>query len=83
MSDIEFDADIQGNPHYASRTSVPGSMQAPQFNMHPGESNVGMVRWLIRHGIISGESSAKFFLIGLICFNFVIAGLIMYFFVLR
>jgi hypothetical protein len=86
MSDIEFDADIQGNPRYGNRpvngVNITGGGMGGQY-VQPGASRIGMVNWLIRHGIITGESSAKTLLIGLVVFNFVAAGLILYFFVLR
>ncbi|HTK33487.1 MAG TPA: hypothetical protein VL335_03005 [Candidatus Paceibacterota bacterium] len=84
MSDIEFEADFDNNPHrraQAAYTSMGGG--ASQMGQVQGGSHIGMVNWLIRHGIITGESSAKAFLIGLISINFIATGLILYFFVLR
>ena len=42
-----------------------------------------MSGWLIRHGIIGSESGARVFLMGFVVFNFLLAGLIMYFYVWR
>ena len=78
MSDIEFEADVQNNPHYATKT--PGVVKSSTSS---SGSDIGMVRWLVRHGIISSDSVAKTFLIGFIIVNFIITGFIMYFYVLR
>ena len=79
MSDVEFEADIKGNPLYKARSQMQSGMKVTQF----GQPKVGMVNWLVSHGIISSESGAKSFLIGLIMINFIATGLILYFFVLR
>jgi len=69
MSNVEFDTDIQGNPLYSSKT---GS--------NPSAGSVGMAKWLIEHGWADGSSGAQALLIGIVVVNFVIAGLILYFF---
>ena len=66
MSKVEFDTDEKGNN--AGRSSSVGS--------------VGMARWLISRGWVSGESGAKAVLIGIACLNLVFMGLIIYFFIL-
>ena len=49
-----------------------------------GQSQVpGMAGWLIKKGIIKTESGAKGFLVGVVFFDFIIAALVIYFFVLR
>jgi hypothetical protein len=73
-SHIEFESDVQGNPLYSA--SGPGSMVS---NKGPS----GMVGWLIRHGIVRSDSVGKGILIGVIVIDFAIAGLILYFYVLR
>ncbi|MDD5165655.1 MAG: hypothetical protein PHG25_03960 [Candidatus Pacebacteria bacterium] len=85
MSDIQFEADVDNNPRYANRAVGHGAVGGPQISMSQsgGTSHIGMVNWLIRHGIIRGESGAKTLLIALIAINFIATGLILYFFVLR
>jgi hypothetical protein len=90
MSEVEFEADVQdtrGINHYSSRSgsfgagSVGASSQSDQA---PGStSNIGMVRWLVRHGIIRGDGGAKFILFGIVAINFIATGLILYFYVLH
>jgi hypothetical protein len=81
---IEFDTDQQGLPS-ASASSY-GSKYDSQFTSRTvfGQQEVpGMAAWLIRKGIISNESQAKALLISLVCINFIIAALVIYFFVLK
>jgi hypothetical protein len=75
---IEFDTDQQGLPSSASLPS--------QFTSHEvfGRPEVpGMAAWLIRKGIISNETQAKAILIGIIVIDFIIAGIIFYYFVIK
>lgn len=85
MSNIEFEADFENNPHYARRTADSNTVVSGGVPIMQGQepSRVGMISWLIRHGIINKESSARGFLIALIALNFIATGLILYFFVLR
>ncbi len=85
MSDIQFEADVDNNPRYANKAAGHGTMGGPQMGVSQsaGPSHIAMVNWLIRHGIIRGESGAKSLLIALIAINFIATGLILYFFVLR
>jgi hypothetical protein len=83
MSDVEFDTD-QDNPRYRSQASSGVSFD------HAGESGIygqpqkrGMAGWLVRHGVVSGDSGAKSILIGIVCINFIISAFIIYYFVLR
>ena len=80
MSDVEFDTDIQGNPKYGSRSDWP-DRQLPSAKPNPSDQSA-WPGWLIRHGIINSESGAKSLLIGIVVFNFIAMGLIIYFFVL-
>ena len=73
-SNIEFESDVQGTNKYANSGS--GTTMS-----HKGSS--GMVGWLIRHGIVKSDSFGKGILIGVIVLDFVVAGLILYFYVLR
>jgi hypothetical protein len=81
MSNVEFDTDKDNNPRYAPRAS--SSVGTPlQYGQTQSIGSVGMARWLIRHGIISGDSGAKVILVGIVCLNFIAMGIILYFFVL-
>ncbi len=82
MSDIQFEADFENNPHRPAHAAN-NSAGMPQVGQPQGPSHIGMVNWLIKHGIISGESSAKAVLIGLISINFIATAVILYFFVFR
>ncbi len=66
---IEFDTDEQAR-QFTSSGQFPGQSRSS-----------GMAGWLARHGIIKDESSAGPILIGIVIFNFLIAGAIIYFFV--
>jgi hypothetical protein len=60
--------------------------QRKDFTSHAvlGQSQVpGMAAWLMKKGIIKNESSAKGVLVGIIIADFVIAAIIIYFFVLK
>ena len=70
MPDIEFDTDSQLN-QFRSR----------QVLGQPTTS--GMAGWLVRHKSISDESNAGGLLTAFVIFNFVVAGTIIYFFVLK
>jgi hypothetical protein len=75
MSNIEFEADVQNNPHYGAFNKA---------GMTPaGTRQIGMVKWLVGHGMLSSDSAAKGFLIGFVCVNFIATGLVLYFFVFR
>ena len=76
MSNIEFEADAQNNPHY-------GAVGKSGFNISGAPQQPGMVKWLTSHGILSSDSAAKSFLIGVVVVNFVANALILYFYVLR
>lgn len=82
MSDhVQFDEDQVGVQKRSARPGMPSSMSAgPAFGQ---SQSTGMAGWLIRHGIMSSDSGAKFILMGIVCINFIAAGLIIYFFVLR
>ena len=73
MSDqVEFDTDISARAsHFTSRTIL-GRPELP-----------GMAGWLMQKGVIKNEGCARAFMLGLIAFNIVVAGLVFYFFVLR
>ncbi len=65
---VEFESD-QFQNQFRSRT-VLGQPQIP-----------GMANWLMKKGIIKEEASAGKILIGIIIFNFLVAGLLIYYFV--
>jgi hypothetical protein len=70
MSDnVQFDMDQQGK--FTSRALL-GSSQIP-----------GMAAWLVKKGIIKNESSAKGVLVAIVIGDFIVAALVIYFFVLR
>ncbi len=49
-----------------------------------GQSQVpGMAAWLVKKGIIKDESNAKGILVAIVVADFVIAALVIYFFVLK
>jgi hypothetical protein len=75
MSNVEFDTDTDNNPLYSSRTGY-GQNQARSVG------SVGMAHWLISHGLVNSESGAKSILIGVVAVNFILMGLVLYFFVL-
>ena len=70
MSNIEFESDVQNGSRLSNTSSK-------------GKSNVGMANWLVRHGIISSDSTAKGILVAFIAINFIATGLILYFYVLH
>ena len=74
---IEFDTDEQG------MSSVGGLSPFTSREIFGQPEVPGMAAWLIRKGIISTESQAKGILVGIIVIDFVIAGLVLYFFVLK
>ena len=67
---VQFDTDSQGIPKFTSRT-VLGQAQTP-----------GMVSWLIRKGIIKDESQAGGLLVGVVLFNIIVTGVVVYLYVL-
>lgn len=67
---IEFENDTHSVANFTSRT-VLGQPQVP-----------GMAAWLMRKGVIKEESEAKTVLLGIMCFNFIVMGLVLYFFVI-
>ena len=86
MSDqVEFDTDVEtrnlgrysshNNAGYGPNTGYGGGYEAPRLP--------GMAGWLVARGIIRSESGAHAFMLGIIAFNFIVAGLIIYFFVLK
>ncbi len=81
MSNVEFDTDLDNNPRYAQQASAGAISSRNGAYGHP--QSRGMAGWLVAHGIVSGDSSAKTVLIGIVCINFLAAALILYFFVLR
>ena len=74
MSNVEFEADNMGFNRSGSR----GNSQSQS-----GGSGVGMVRWLVRHGIIASDGGAKAILIAFIAVNFIATFLILYFYVFQ
>ncbi len=78
-NNVQFDEDEITRP----RRAVTGNStkNTPQF-MQSSRSG-GMTAWLVRHGLITSESSAKFILLSVVFINFLAAGLIIYFFVLK
>ncbi len=67
MSNVEFGSD---QSQFTSR-SILGQPQVP-----------GMVAWLMRKGIIKNESQAGGLLVGVVLFNIIVTGLVIYFYVL-
>jgi hypothetical protein len=63
---IQFDTD---QVQYKSR-SVLGQAQIP-----------GMAAWLMKKGIIKEEAQAGGVLVGIVCMNCILIGLVLYFFV--
>jgi hypothetical protein len=76
---IEFDTDQQGLPSASSS----GSSQFTSRSVFGQPEVPGMAAWLIRKGIISNESQAKGLLVGIVIVDFIIAGIIFYFFVIK
>lgn len=72
MSNVEFDTDTDNNPLYSSRTGF-GQNQSRSVG------SVGMAHWLINHGFVNDESGAKALLVGFVCVNLIITGLVLYF----
>jgi hypothetical protein len=82
MSNVEFDSDIDNNPRYARRVPAPGALPNQYSQYGQPQVHGGMTGWLVRHGIVSGDSGAKTVLIGIVCINFIAMGFVLYFFVL-
>jgi hypothetical protein len=68
MPNIEFDTD-QTQAQYRSR-SVLGQPQVPS-----------MAAWFMKKGIIKDESKARSVLVGIVIFNFLLMGFLLYYFV--
>jgi hypothetical protein len=81
MSNIEFDSEtdaLHGYSHGANPATGAGSFgggNTPQVR--------GMSGWLMRAGIAQSETGVKVILLGVVALNFIIAGCVMYFFVLK
>lgn len=75
---IEFDTDQQGFP--ASPSASPSQFASQTFGQTEAS---GMAGWLMRKGIIHNETQAKTLLVGVVFFNFIVAGLVFYFFVFK
>ncbi len=67
MSNVDFNVD---QPQFRSR-AVLGQPQRP-----------GIVAWLLKKGIIKDESQAGGLLVGVVLFNIVVTGIVIYFYVL-
>ncbi|MEI6057554.1 MAG: hypothetical protein WCQ60_01100 [bacterium] len=80
INDVQFDEDQVGMPHTVGGHAGPTSFAAANSAR---QAPTGMSAWLVRHGIMNSDSSAKVLLGIFICINFIAAGCIMYFFVLR
>jgi hypothetical protein len=68
---VEFESDLQRSQAQFASRSILGQPQVPS-----------MASWLIKRGIIKEESQAKGVLFGIICFNFIVTGLVIFFFIL-
>ena len=75
MSDVEFDTDFQ-----TRRPSLQGGI--PSVGV-PSSYPRGMMGWLMKHHITQSEGSATTLLAGFISINFILTGLIVYFYVLH
>jgi hypothetical protein len=76
---IEFDTDQQG----LSNASSSGSSQFKSPSVFGRPEVSGMAAWLIKKGIISNETQAKAILMSIVVIDFVIAGIVFYFFVIK
>jgi Flp pilus assembly protein TadB len=72
---VKFETDDMGFPKGVTRAS--------SDVMREQQDVPGMARWLVKHGIISSGSTAKVALVAIVLVNFLVAGLVLYFFVLR
>ncbi len=68
---IEFENDFRPAANQFASRSILGQPQVP-----------GMASWLMKRGIIREENQAKVVLMGIVSFNFVAMGLVLFFFVL-
>jgi hypothetical protein len=75
---IEFDTDEQGMSANASASS-----QFTSRSVFGKQEVPGMAAWLMKKGIISNETQAKGILIGIVVVDFIIAGIIFYYFVIK
>ncbi len=79
MSDIQFDTDqIQ----YSRPTRLVTNQQQLNGVGFGSGGGKGMAGWLVRKGIIKDESQAGGILIGVVIFNFILTGVVIYLFVL-
>ncbi len=78
---VQFDEDQVGLPRRTTGQVRPGPFVAANNFGQP--QSTGMAGWLVRHGIMNSDSGAKVALVGVVCINFIVAGLVLYFFVLR
>ena len=76
---VQFDEDSIGMPRNSAGHSTGGSFSSA----NAAKSSSGMTAWLVSHGIMTSESSAKFVMGGFVAVNFILSGLVLYFFVLR
>ncbi len=76
--DIQFDTDQQS---YSS-TGASNSYYS-QAGFGQQSEATGMAGWLIRKGIISNENQAKAILLGVVLLNFILAGVVIYYFILK
>jgi len=67
-NNVQFEADQKG----ISAQTIMNQSQAR-----------GMAGWLVKKGIIKNEANAKNVLVGIVFFDFIIAAVIVYFFVLK
>ena len=76
---VQFDSDDQQAALMKARSAAGFTSRAVL-----GQSQVpGMATWLLKKGIIKNESNAKGILIAIVIADFVVAALVIYFFVLR
>ena len=78
MSEVEFDTDTEARRSYAPQNSPVYSMPGT-FN----SSSSGMMGWLMKHSLAKSESGANGILIGFVGSTFVIAGLILNYYVFQ
>jgi hypothetical protein len=75
---VQFDEDQNGLANRAH--NMANFSQSTGF----GQSETpGMAGWLVKKGIIKTEAGAKNFLVGVVIADFIVAAVVIYFFVLK